>query len=193
MTLTIQDLGALGELLGSVAVLVTLIYLAFQTRQNRMAIDAQLDAARINAVLSINLTAATSSELQEALNEDRARPRTINEARRTNYWAATVYQAQWNFIQDRRGLTLDFRGAGLRILGLFRAYRSFRRLVGSQEGWIPPRVRLMGRGATLEGGLIGHSNVRHGSCCGETQIKDGAEARCGCRAFGDSLSAPRRV
>ncbi len=28
MTLTIQDLGALGELLGSVAVLATLVYLA---------------------------------------------------------------------------------------------------------------------------------------------------------------------
>jgi hypothetical protein len=51
MTLTIQDLGSLGELLGSVAVLVTLVYLAFQTRQNRMAISAQLDAARINAVM----------------------------------------------------------------------------------------------------------------------------------------------
>ncbi len=127
MTLTIQDLGALGELLGSLAVLVTLVYLAFQTRQNRMAISAQLDAARINAVLTLNLTAATSNELQEALNEDRVRPRTINEARRTNYWAATVYQAQWNFIQARRGLTLDFQeeGLGLRVLGLFRAYRSF--------------------------------------------------------------------
>ena len=33
MTLTIQDLGALGELLGSVAVLATLVYLAMQTRQ----------------------------------------------------------------------------------------------------------------------------------------------------------------
>ena len=44
MTLTIQDLGALGELLGSVAVLVTLVYLAFQTRQNTMAIHAILDA-----------------------------------------------------------------------------------------------------------------------------------------------------
>ena len=40
MTLTIQDLGALG---GSVAVLVTLVYLALQTRQNTMAIAAQLD------------------------------------------------------------------------------------------------------------------------------------------------------
>ncbi len=40
MTLTIQDLGALGEFFGSIAVLVTLIYLAFQTRQNRIAIGA---------------------------------------------------------------------------------------------------------------------------------------------------------
>jgi hypothetical protein len=46
MTLTIQDLGALGELLGSVAVLATLVYLALQTRQNVTAILAQLDAAR---------------------------------------------------------------------------------------------------------------------------------------------------
>ncbi len=127
MTLTIQDLGALGELLGSVAVLVTLIYLAFQTRQNTMAIQAQLDAARISSVMHLNLTASTSSELQEALNEDRIRPRTINEARRTNYWAATVYQAQWNFIQARRGLTEDFQESGMahRVLGLFDAYRSF--------------------------------------------------------------------
>ena len=45
MTLTIQDLGALGELLGAIAVLATLIYLTLQTRQNTMAIGAQLDAA----------------------------------------------------------------------------------------------------------------------------------------------------
>ena len=45
MTLTIQDLGALGELLGSVAVLATLVYLALQTRQNTLAIGAQLEAA----------------------------------------------------------------------------------------------------------------------------------------------------
>ena len=51
MTLTIQDLGALGELLGSVAVLATLVYLALQTRQNAAAIGAQLDAALIAADL----------------------------------------------------------------------------------------------------------------------------------------------
>ena len=51
MTLTIQDLGALGELLGSVAVLFTLVYLALQTRQNTLAIRAQLDATRSDSLL----------------------------------------------------------------------------------------------------------------------------------------------
>ncbi len=34
MDWSVQDLGALGEFVGSVAVLVTLIYLAYQFRQN---------------------------------------------------------------------------------------------------------------------------------------------------------------
>ena len=143
MTLTIQDLGSLGEFISSVAVLVTLVYLAFQTRQNRMAISAQLDAARINAVLTLNLTAATSNELQEALNEDRVRPRTSNEARRANYWAATVYQAQWNFIQARRGLIENFQESGMahRVIGLFDAYRSFEDWWEARKvGFRPPFV-----------------------------------------------------
>ena len=53
--MTIQDLGALGELLGSVAVLATLIYLALQTRQNAMAISAQLDAAVVTANQGVQL------------------------------------------------------------------------------------------------------------------------------------------
>ena len=39
--MTIQDLGALGELIGSVAVLATLVYLALQTRRTRIATEAQ--------------------------------------------------------------------------------------------------------------------------------------------------------
>ncbi len=64
MTLTIQDLGALGEFFGSIAVLVTLIYLAFQTRQNRMAIGAQLDAARLGAIQNIRLASQRRTKLQ---------------------------------------------------------------------------------------------------------------------------------
>ncbi len=83
MTLTIQDLGALGELLGSVAVLATLIYLALQTRQNTMGIAAQLDVARIGALVNLGLLGATSSELLEALQEDATASTTVNEGRRS--------------------------------------------------------------------------------------------------------------
>ena len=130
MTLTIQDLGALGELLGSVAVLATLVYLALQTRQNTMAISAQLDAQRISSVLSINLTAATSSDLQEALAEDRIGESTINQVRRNQLWFAEFFSHQWNLVQGRRGLLPTFNEAGsaIRVRSLFNDYRSL-------EGW----------------------------------------------------------
>ena len=41
MNWTVQDLGALGELLGSIAVLLTLVYLAVQTRATRNAMELQ--------------------------------------------------------------------------------------------------------------------------------------------------------
>ncbi len=126
MTLTIQDLGALGELLGSVAVLATLVYLAMQTRQNTMAIAAQLDAARLSGSLNLNLALATSAELEEALNEDRIEPKTINQARREHYWTARFFHIQWNFVQARRGLLPGFSDARmrLRLLAIFKAFRS---------------------------------------------------------------------
>ncbi len=84
MTLTIQDLVALGELLGSIAVLATLVYHALQTRQNTMAIASQVDSARISASSHIGLTVAASSEIMEALAEDRVGDVAINEDRRSN-------------------------------------------------------------------------------------------------------------
>ncbi len=130
MTLTIQDLGALGEFFGSIAVLATLIYLALQMRQNTMAIAAQLDAAHISATQALMLTASTSTELLEALAEDRADSMTINDGRRGNYWLAQVLTWQWQHHQARRGLLPTFNEAGLgRVVGnMFNRYRSF-------EGW----------------------------------------------------------
>ena len=42
--MTIQDWGAVGELISGVAVLITLVYLAFQIRQNTSALRAQTRA-----------------------------------------------------------------------------------------------------------------------------------------------------
>ena len=141
MTLTIQDLGALGELLGSVAVLATLVYLAMQTRQNTMAISAQLDAARIAAVQELNLAAATSTELQEALNGDRVEPLTIERARLNNFWAARFFQLQWNFTQARRGLissTGNEARMALRTVSLFNDFRSVEGYWEAMRRTFPP-------------------------------------------------------
>ncbi len=129
MTLTIQDLGALGEFLGSIAVLVTLIYLAFQTRQNRMAIAAQLDAQRISSNLHVGMAVATSTELQEALREDWIDPPEINEVRRNQLWSSTFLFFQWSFSQAQRGLLPTFNEVALAgaVLNHFNRYRSFER------------------------------------------------------------------
>ena len=127
MTLTIQDLGALGELLGSVAVLATLVYLALQTRQNTMAISTQLDAARMGAVRELELAAATSSELLEALNTDRTEPLTLEQARLHSYWRARFFVVQWNFNELQRGEILSVGSEALmsrRVGGFFKDFRS---------------------------------------------------------------------
>ncbi len=112
MTLTIQDLGALGELLGSIAVLATLVYLALQTRQNTVAIGAQLDAAVIAARMNLFLSVTTSNELAEALREDNTGDVTTSQMRLTGYWATMILYVQWQFQQARRGLLPTFSEAG---------------------------------------------------------------------------------
>ncbi len=126
MTLTIQDLGALGELLGSVAVLFTLVYLALQTRQNTAAIAAQLDAARLSAVTELNIAAATSPELLETLNGDKVEPLAIEQARLQHFWTARFFQLAWNFTQLQRGMYLVSGEARMahRVVGYFNDFRS---------------------------------------------------------------------
>ena len=125
--MTIQELGSLGEFLGSIVVLVTLGYLAFQTRQNTMAIGAQLDAARLNAIQQVFIAAVTSTELQEALNEDRVRDEPTNETRRRMYWNMILANFQWQHIQGRRGLlpTGYEAGRATTLATTFTAFRSF--------------------------------------------------------------------
>ena len=63
MTLTIQDLGSLGEFLGSIAVLVTLVYLAAQIRQNSEFVKAATYHSTMRARNEFNFAIATTPEL----------------------------------------------------------------------------------------------------------------------------------
>jgi len=124
MTLTIQDLGALGEFFGSIAVLATLVYLALQTRQNTMAISAQLDSARISSVQAMLLAGATSTELQEALEEDRVGDVTINQNRRDQWWSMMLANLQWQHANQDLLPSAFPEGRGITLARMFRGYRS---------------------------------------------------------------------
>ncbi len=136
MTLTIQDLGALGELLGSVAVLATLVYLALQTRQNTMAIGAQLDAAALGAIQNSIPSAATSNELEAALAEDSMSDSTNSQHRLATYWASVLLAFQWQFRQARRGLLPSFDEAEVATTLRF-FFVGYRSVEGSWERMKP--------------------------------------------------------
>ncbi len=118
------------------AVLVTLIYLAFQTRQNTLAISAQLDAAAIGTTQNAILLAATSSELVEAMQEESTGDITTNEVRLGSYWASLIFFSQWQHQQARRGLlpTYDEAGAARTVRNFFTNTHSFE---GVWEGGKP--------------------------------------------------------
>ena len=48
--MTFQELGAIGELIGGLAVLLTLLYLAIQTKQARIAAEETANFAAIQAI-----------------------------------------------------------------------------------------------------------------------------------------------
>ena len=48
--MTIQDWGALGEIIGAIAVVASLVYLAVQIRQNTQQISHNIDASRLAAL-----------------------------------------------------------------------------------------------------------------------------------------------
>ncbi len=69
--MTLQDLGALGELVGGVAVVITLVYLALQVRQNTAMITAQAVQASIDATQRVLLFRADNPDMRRVLRKAR--------------------------------------------------------------------------------------------------------------------------
>jgi hypothetical protein len=69
--MTIQDWGALGEIVGAVAVVASLVYLAVQIRQNTQQISHNIEASRI-ASLERNIESANRMRELLILNPDLA-------------------------------------------------------------------------------------------------------------------------
>jgi len=84
--MTIQDWGAIGELVGGAAVVVTLIYLAFQIRQNTRAIRLSTSHAVANDFRGMFALMAEQSELTEAIHKGSNDPGSISGAEKMRYW-----------------------------------------------------------------------------------------------------------
>ena len=78
--MTIQDWGAIGELVGGVAVVVTLIYLALQIRQNTRAVRLSTSHAVAEDVRNMFALMAEQTELTEAIHKGSSDPGSISGA-----------------------------------------------------------------------------------------------------------------
>jgi len=68
---TLQDLGAIGDLIGGIAVVVTLIYLAAQVRQNTAMITAQTVQSSVDATQRVLLFRAEQPALRALFRKAR--------------------------------------------------------------------------------------------------------------------------
>ncbi|MEM9208611.1 MAG: hypothetical protein AAGA61_05160 [Pseudomonadota bacterium] len=65
--MTIQEWGALGEVVGGIAVLVSLVYLAYQIRQNTRQIELNIQATKL---ASLDKTVESGNRVREMLAAD---------------------------------------------------------------------------------------------------------------------------
>ncbi len=97
-----------------------------------MAISSQVDAARINATITISMAIATSGDLLKAIADDSSDPRMASaEAVRLGaYFRGMFNNFQWQFVQSRRGLLPTYSEALMEetVRSCFTGFRSF-------EGW----------------------------------------------------------
>jgi len=63
--LTLEELGSVGEFVGALAVLVTLIYLAVQIHQHTKTVKAQINQARSDSFQQVQLALMNSDEMLE--------------------------------------------------------------------------------------------------------------------------------
>ena len=77
--------GAIGEIIGALAVFLTLIYLALQIRQNTKAVQASAVDASISKVTSVRQSMYESAEVAEIYIAGLANPDDLDELSRTRF------------------------------------------------------------------------------------------------------------
>jgi hypothetical protein len=103
---TLQDLGALGDLIGGLGVVVTLAYLAVQVRQNSSLITAQTVQASVDATQRVLLVRVENASLRSILRKGRGgQPLDADEAEViASYLQAAFMNFQARLQHHRRGV-----------------------------------------------------------------------------------------
>ncbi len=122
-----EAIGAVGETVGGIGVIVTLIYLAIQVRQNTRNIHDNVTSLQVNAyqdlisrITNVNTLTITNSELAALLLKAQTDPRSLDEVelnRYSSYLLTLLRHADMAYLQYERGL-LD-RERFLSALGPF--------------------------------------------------------------------------
>jgi len=130
MEWTIQDLGALGEFVASIAVLITLIVLVAQVQQTKQAIrdNSYLQSAQL--IFEAFDISATSETLSRANAKDQAGEPLAphEELALMNYWRSLIRRTEVFHYQTRRNLISADRldQMGRRLAGTHKESARFR-------------------------------------------------------------------
>ena len=90
--MTIFELGALGEFVSGIAIIVTLIYLALQVRKNQQGITSAMLHAAVQEFNHLNTMLAADPELAELYERGHAQPESLDDREQRQYtWITRCY------------------------------------------------------------------------------------------------------
>ena len=93
-----EALGAIGEIVGAIAVVVTLVYLTTQIRQNTKTVQAASFDSSISSINAIRQSAYENPELMDIWARGMANPEKLSELERERYrfMIHNMMWSQWN-------------------------------------------------------------------------------------------------
>ncbi len=147
-----QLLGNYGEFVGAIAIVITLVYLAIQVRQNTHMMRASIRQARSDNAVHLYSLAATSVVAEIREKESHGEALTEVEEERMLLWNICIWrQQQTTFFQAQDGLldaqTGDEQSTIVRALMQFPSARRF---------WADPRRALDSRFVAWVDGATGN-------------------------------------
>ena len=136
-----EAIGAIGELAGAVAVVVTLIYLSAQIRQNNRNLQEATSSTINQGLMSINGRLSTDPEFSDIVLRGRADPDSLEEVEfeRFRAWAMDLL----NLAVYTDGIHSSHKGKALHydmaeiVGGLYQQYPGFRAVFDSMEDSTP--------------------------------------------------------